>query len=127
MPLSKIKADTLGIVSALLCLVHCILLPLLIMGGIMSDYWADHTHWMDYLFILLALAAVYFASRSTRESGLRYWMWGSAIWFALSILLHDMYQLAIVSSALASVVLVITHMINFRKHLIHHRLKSTTA
>lgn len=128
MPLSKFKADTLGIVSALLCLIHCLLLPVLVMGGIMSDYWSEHTQWMDFLFIFLAIAAVYFASRNTRQSNLKYWMWGSAFWFAFSILLHDVYQPAVVSSAMASLVLVITHMINFRHHMIHHhRMKSAAA
>ena len=124
---SNNKADTLGILSAVLCLIHCLLFPVLILGGIMSDHWADHTAWMDYFFISLAIIAVVSASRNAIRNDIKFWMWLSAVWFAISVLLHDTYSVAIISSALSSVALVTVHAINFRHHLQVHRTKRTTA
>jgi len=92
----------------------------------MSDHWVDHTAWMDYFFILLAVVAVVSASRSTTRNDIKMGMWLSAIWFAISILLHDTYSAAIFSSALSSIALVTIHIINFRLHLQLHRTKQAT-
>lgn len=124
--LSHTKADTIGILSAVLCLIHCLLIPVLILGGIMSDHWMDHTAWMDYFFILLATIAVFSASRSATRNDIKLAMWFSAVWFAISILLHDTHSAAIFSSALSSVALVTIHAINFRQHLQVRRTKQAT-
>lgn len=123
---SRNKADTLGILSAVLCLIHCLLFPLLILTGFMSDHWADHSAWMDYFFVVLAVFAVVSATRSTTRNDIKFWMWLSATWFSVSVLLHDTYSVAIVSSALSSVALVAVHTINFRQHLQVHRTKRAT-
>lgn len=127
MLLSDKKADTIGILSSLLCVVHCLMLPVLVLGGLLHEEWALHAEWVDYLFILLAVGAVFFASRQADTYSLKVGMWLTVSWFSLSILLHDMFATALYSSMAASVVLVVLHSINFRQHQQQHQTKKVTA
>lgn len=120
------KADTIGIFSSILCLIHCLLLPVLILGGLLNEEWSTHSEWVDYLFILLAVGAVFFASRQSHMYVLKVLMWAVVSWFSVSILLHDIFEAALYSSMAASVALVVLHTINFRHHqLVHHSRKAT--
>lgn len=125
--IAESKADTIGILSSVLCLIHCLLLPLFIFGGLLNEEWAAHAPWVDYLFIVLAIGAVFFASRQTNRYVLRLSMWITVGWFAVSILLHDKFDAALFSSMIASVVLVVLHSINFRNHYQQHHARKATA
>jgi hypothetical protein len=127
MHLNNHKADSLGIVSSLLCLIHCLLLPVLILAGIISEDLGEHTQWVDYVFILLAASAVFFATRQMANPFLKTSMWIAAAWFALSIMLHELSPIALYSSMLSSVALVVLHTINFRQHHVNHHTEKTTA
>ncbi|WPP52080.1 MerC domain-containing protein [Catalinimonas niigatensis] len=121
------KADTIGIFSSVLCLVHCLLVPLFIFGGLLNEEWGAHAQWVDYLFILLAIGAVFFASRQSDMYALKVFMWITVSWFSISILLHDVFETALYSSMVASIALVVLHSINFRRHQQQHHAKKATA
>lgn len=127
MQLSNHKADSLGIISAVLCLIHCLIIPLMILGGMMNGDWGTHTQWMDYLFILLSTVAVFFAVRQMENLLLKRMMWASTLWFTTSILLHDTFSFALYSSMLASLALVVLHSINFRLHQQQHQTRKTAV
>ncbi|MFP4095120.1 MAG: MerC domain-containing protein [Cyclobacteriaceae bacterium] len=110
------KADAFGILSSVLCILHCLLLPLMVLGGLVAEEWVAHSQWMDFLFIAFALAAVYFTTRQMPAGLLRSAMWVSVIWFGISVSLHHFTHLALYSSMLASFSLVVLHSINFRQH-----------
>ena len=106
-------ADLVGIGSAVLCIAHCLLLPLLLVVGSFSDHW----HSVDYLFILLAGVAVFFSARRLNQTFLRTSLWISWLTFSGAILLHDRYAGALYVSLLASVALALLHLASYRaKH-----------
>ena len=111
-----IKADSLGVISSLLCLIHCVMLPIMVVGGIVHEDWGGHTHTLDYVFVALALVAVFFATRHSHSKKIRVGLWVGIGWFSVSILLHDVSPIALYSSVLASCVLVLLHVLNFRSH-----------
>jgi len=127
MHLIKYKADSLGIFSAGLCIIHCMLIPVLVLAGLVNEETGSHTHWMDYFFILISGIAVYFATRQMNNKLIGRLMWVSTFWFATSILLHDMFSLALYSSMLASVFLLILHGLNFRQHQLQHQTRKATV
>jgi len=120
------KADTVGIVSSILCVVHCMLLPVLVFAGMLNEEWGAHAEWVDYIFMGLALSAVYYAARNAGLY-LRMALWLTVSWFCASILLHDVYESALYSSMAASIVLVVLHTINFKQHRLLHRTKEVTV
>lgn len=127
MQLTNHKADSLGIISAVLCLIHCLLIPLMILGGMINDDWGAHTQWMDYLFILLSATAVFLAVRQMDNLMMKRLMWAATLWFTFSILLHHTFSFALYSSMLASVALVIMHSLNFWQHQQQHHPRKAAA
>lgn len=121
------KADTIGILSSVLCVIHCLLLPVFIFGGLLNEEWGTHGHWVDYVFILLAIGAVFFASCQSGSYALKVLMWITVSWFSISILLHHVFEVALYSSMAASVVLVVLHSINFKRHQQRHHANKAAA
>lgn len=125
--LADTKADTIGILSSIFCLIHCLLLPVLVLSGLLNEDWGTHAEWVDYMFIILAVGAVYFASRQSAHYSLKIWMWVGVSWFSLSILLHELFEAALYSSMGASLLLVVLHGINFKHHQQKYHAKKATA
>lgn len=116
-------ADLIGVVSALLCLIHCVAVPvLLVLGALSEGLWA-HTAVLDYLFIVLALMAVYFATRNQETTlPVRIGLWSSTALFSLAILLHDWFAFALYLSVAASIALLVFHAINYRHRHVHEKI-----
>lgn len=110
------NADLLGISSSVLCIIHCLLLPVLLLVGSFSD----HLHrWalLNYAFILLAGVAVFFSTRQLPHSRLRVGLWLSWLSFSLAILLHAQYAEALYASVFSSLLLAFFHLASYRaKH-----------
>lgn len=110
------NADLLGMSSSVLCILHCLLLPLLLLAGSFSD----HLHrWalLDYTFILLAGVAVFFSTRPLKSSRLRVGLWLSWLGFSVAILLHAHYAVALYASVFSSLLLAFFHFASYRaKH-----------
>ena len=87
------RADVVGISSAILCIVHCLVLPLLLVVNNFTDHW----HSADYVFILLAGVAVFFSARHLSSPLVRTGLWVSWLIFSVAILLHDRYPEACTS------------------------------
>lgn len=84
----KMKADALGIVAGITCLVHCTVSPFLFLartcmaaccsGSDIPFWW----QWIDYLFVMISFGAIYYATRNTTKKWIR-----NALWFSWVILL----------------------------------------
>ena len=109
------NSDLLGMVSAGLCLIHCIALPVFLLGTFSAGLVPDKWHWMDYIFIALAGVAVYFSSRKTASLYLKTGMWLCVIIFAVALLSHGISVYAQYISIAASVGLMLLHYINIRQ------------
>ncbi|MFD2037226.1 MerC domain-containing protein [Belliella marina] len=124
--ISAQSADFMGISASVLCLIHCLAFPILIsMGFIFNsdehhhhdhDHAHIHWHWMDFLFVFLAVWAVINAAKSTQSKAIKIALWVAVSIFSVGVLLHDVYSWMIFVSLVASISLVIIHIINWKYH-----------
>ena len=90
MSISLRKPDTIGAIVSTLCVVHCLLTPLLFVA---QSYTATHSHeapfwWknLDYLFILISIIAVYESTKKSTNKLIKAGLWMSWIMLFLLIL-----------------------------------------
>lgn len=128
------QADLLGIASAGLCIIHCLLVPIFILYGLVSEPAVDRWEYLDWGFILLSGLAVYLATRHEydrsegdrngndyheRDRRLSLRMWITWVIFTVALLLHDFWAPALYISVLSSAGLAWLHLQHFRKkHLV---------
>ena len=116
------KADYVGITGSVLCLIHCIGTPFLMVGSALSP----HNHLtlgflsLDYLFIGVNTVAVFLATRHYAQPAIKRALWGFLLLFAGSLLLEHTVAFFHYVGYAASAGLVITHLINIRQHRLHH-------
>ncbi|GAB3325403.1 hypothetical protein GCM10027299_23470 [Larkinella ripae] len=89
MATSYSKADYIGITGSVLCIIHCLITPILLIS---STLLTDHTLRvgflsLDYVFILVNIVAVFFASRRAREPYIKLGLWSFLAVFAGALLL----------------------------------------
>lgn len=118
-------ADKLGIASAVICAVHCLIIPLLVL---LKYSWRDsvaHVHaghadvlpvwWhlLDYLFLVVGLVAVAHASAHAAGRWVRVALWFFLLCLAVAVVFEDnLHWMAYIASA----GLIFTHFINIRRH-----------
>ena len=90
MNISLRKPETIGAIVSTLCVVHCLLTPLLFVA---QSYTATHSHeapfwWknLDYLFILISVIAVYESTKKSTNKLIKAGLWISWIMLFLLIL-----------------------------------------
>ena len=108
------NSDLIGIGSSVLCIVHCLLLPVLILAGSL----AGDTHrwaWLDYLFILLATLAVFYSTRQLKSAWLRRGLWLTLPVFGGAVVLHEHHPAALYISIASSLLLVVFHIGSYRE------------
>ena len=113
--LIKFNPDQAGIYSAVLCTVHCLIIPALFL---LKFSWTDKaaayqlpSWWenIDYLFLALSFFAVYHSASHTKTNGIKLSLW--LFWGILTIAI--LFQVSFHWMAyIASAGLVITHSIN---------------
>lgn len=121
MNLSPKVYDWLGISSAILCTLHCVVAPMFF-GGILHIHGSGQEHWLlahhwDYVFLVLGFGAVWFSSRHAHSKVIKSTLWITFAILAGAILMEEfglMVQVLIYSS---SAVLVITHLLNLKHTL----------
>ena len=116
------KADYIGITGSMLCLIHCLVTPVLLMTtAVMRD---EHLRIgflsLDYVFIGVNIVAVYFATRANVLPSIKWALWGFLTLFSVAILLEDVNEAFQLTGYAASAGLVMTHLINIRLHRLQH-------
>ncbi len=119
------KADYIGILGSVLCIIHCILLPAVTFGVSLGH---AHTHnsglfSLDLLFILINAVAVYYATKTHASAGLKMLLWSGLGIFAISILLESFSHVFIWLGFLGSGMLITGHFYNLFVCQIAPRLK----
>ncbi|MEM6345432.1 MAG: MerC domain-containing protein [Bacteroidota bacterium] len=114
----KQTADFVGIVSAIVCLVHCLAGPI-ILGT--SAHLHEHSHFFldpawNYLFLGFGFAAVLFSTKHTKSKFLRYSLWTTYAALALAVIFETYADYLHYVVYAASVGLIIAHIVNLRKH-----------
>ena len=90
------ESDIFGVVSSSLCLVHCIVTPLIFVVHATSVSCADVSpYWwkmIDYTFLLVSFGAIYHTTKQTVLNWIPYALFGG--WMVLAILiLNEAYHL----------------------------------
>ncbi|MEZ0539121.1 MerC domain-containing protein [Fibrella arboris] len=116
------KADYIGITGSVLCLIHCLVAPVLVMTSNLfhDDTWRAGFLGLDYVFIAVNIIAVYFAARNHTSSVIRAALWSFLFLFAVGLLLEDVSPLFEYLAYAASTGLVISHLVNLRHHRLAH-------
>lgn len=115
------KADYVGITGSVLCIVHCLVTPLLVMTSTLLNHDTLRVGFLglDYLFIGVNIVAVWSASRHTSPM-IAVALWGFLSLFAAGLLLEDVHEGFEYGAYAASVGLIITHFANIRYCHAHH-------
>ncbi len=118
MSLIRKNADILGIISSVLCIIHCLAIPVIIAFGMISNSFGHHHHyhWLDYIFVGLAAFAVYYASLKAANNTLKIGLWLSLVVFSSGIFLHEVSHDFLYLSLVGSLALVVLHIFNYRAH-----------
>ncbi len=112
----SIKSDQAGIASAVLCTVHCLVVPVLfLLRFSVADNTAFHlpVWWekLDFVFLAVSFAAVYHSAGHTRTREIKLSLW--TFWLVLAIAIIFQAQLHWLAY-LASAGLIVTHFLNIR-------------
>ncbi|MFA0961484.1 MerC domain-containing protein [Roseivirga sp. BDSF3-8] len=109
----KGRSDIMGIISSGLCIMHCLAFPVFLAATGNSAAWLEHSfHGLDYLFVILALIAIYFSTRNLDRQWLQYAMWSCGLLFSVMVVLHTYGAAFRVVGLFASLLLVVFHLIN---------------
>jgi hypothetical protein len=116
------KADYIGITGSVLCVIHCLITPVLLLT---TSFLQDSTLRvgylsLDYVFIGVNIVAVYFATRHYAPPVIKRSLWGFLILFAVALLLEETAPIFEYIAYIASAGLVITHLLNIRQHRVSH-------
>lgn len=116
------KADYIGITGSVLCIIHCLVTPLLLMSSSLLKVDALRFGYLslDYVFICVNIVAVYFATRHFASPIVKACLWGFLSLFTVAILLEDVNEVFEYVGYMASAGLVITHLVNIRFHRLQH-------
>ncbi|MDX9749648.1 MAG: MerC domain-containing protein [Flavobacteriales bacterium] len=107
------SADLLGLVNTAICLVHCLALPVLVsLGGAFFAHPA--TSWA---FVLLAVSAVWLATRRSADRRVAALLWGAAAVFGAGLLLEPVWPWMHEVGIMGSVLLIVGHVLNLRGRL----------
>ena len=84
------KSDYIGIVSATICLIHCIAMPIFFGVFMHSHGGHDHSHHegfkVDYIFLLIGLVAIIFSTKHTDNKWIRAFLWISYLILVTSVI-----------------------------------------
>lgn len=110
----NINSDLIGISSSVLCIIHCLALPVLfVTGGFagVDAHAAEGFHWMDMAFAGIALLAAFFTGRHTHRKYIRKLLTAGWLMFMAGVLLKGDGILHYLMHA-GSLVLIATHVHN---------------
>jgi chromate transport protein ChrA len=115
---SSRSADFLGISASILCMIHCMVIPVMISMGYIFKFsdeaHEEHWHFLDYMFIALALVAVLNAAKNTNSKVIKIALWTAVSIFSVAIFLHEINPWMIVVSVASSLALLFIHIINWK-------------
>lgn len=116
------KADYIGITGSVLCILHCLASPFLLMTSalVANDTVRVGYLGLDYLFIGINIAAVYHATRHNTPALLKKALWFFLGLFSVSLLFEEIDPIFEYIAYAASAGLVFTHLLNIRYNRTAH-------
>ncbi|MCE6988208.1 MerC domain-containing protein [Dyadobacter sp. CY323] len=118
------KADYIGILGSVLCIVHCMLVPALAFGSTVATHHAHNgLRTLDFFFIGINGLAVFYATRNHKSLPLNILLWSALMIFSVSLLFEGRHPAFSWLGYIGSALLIIGHLINLYICQIAPRLK----
>ncbi|UCA60699.1 MerC domain-containing protein [Chryseobacterium rhizoplanae] len=104
--------DAVGISAAVLCLIHCIVFPLLLI----IPLGISHNPYIDLIFLIIGTLVVYRQTKTIPNNWLRILFWSSIGLIAASILFDMIFEVHLPLIYAGTAGLITAHIINFKNH-----------
>lgn len=104
--------DTVGISAAVLCLLHCIIFPLLMV----IPLGISHYPYIDLGFLVIGIAVVYRQTKRIINGRLKFLFWISILFISFSVLADLLFEIHLPLIYLGAAGLITGHLINFKNH-----------
>lgn len=104
--------DFIGISAATLCLIHCIIFPLLLVVPL----GISHSPLIDLIFLVIGVTVVFRITKTIRSVGLKILFWTSISLISLSVGLDFIFHLHSGLIYFGAAGLITAHIINFKNH-----------
>ncbi|WP_312991980.1 MerC domain-containing protein [Chryseobacterium flavum] len=104
--------DTIGISAAVLCLIHCIIFPLLII----IPFGISHNPYIDLVFLVIGTLVVSRITRQIESDGLKALFWVSIVLISISIATDLIFEVHVPLIYAGAAGLITGHIINFKNH-----------
>lgn len=104
--------DAVGISAAVLCLIHCIVFPLLLIVPL----GISHNPYIDLLFLIIGAIVVFNVTKKTSNQWLKILFWVSIILISVSVMTDLIFEIHIPLIYLGAAGLITGHIINFKNH-----------
>ena len=104
--------DTIGISAAALCLIHCLVFPLLLL----LPLGLSHNPFVDLVFLIIGAVVVYRITRDPNIGRIRYLFWLSIGLISVSVFADLIWETHLPLIYAGAVGLTSGHIINFKNH-----------
>lgn len=104
--------DAVGISAAVLCLIHCIVFPLLMI----IPLGISHNPYIDLAFLIIGTLVVFRITAKIGNRRLKFLFWVSIILIAISVLADFIFEIHIPLIYVGAAGLITGHIINFKNH-----------
>lgn len=104
--------DLIGISAATLCLIHCIVFPLLIIAPL----GLSHHPLIDLFFLIIGVVVVFSITKKMTSKPLKFLFWISLALIGISVGLDLLFHLHTHLIFVGAAGLIISHFINFKNH-----------
>ncbi|MGG5207669.1 MerC domain-containing protein [Chryseobacterium sp. MIQD13] len=104
--------DAVGISAAVLCLIHCIAFPLLMI----IPLGISHNPYIDLAFLIIGAIVVYRVTKNMDSGWLKLLFWVSIILITISVLADLIFEIHIPLIYAGAAGLITGHILNFKNH-----------
>ncbi|KFE99024.1 MerC domain-containing protein [Chryseobacterium luteum] len=104
--------DAVGISAAVLCLIHCIAFPMLMI----IPLGISHNPYIDIAFLIIGAAVVYRVTKNMELSWLKLLFCNSIILITVSVLADLIFEIHLPLIYIGAAGLIAGHIINFKNH-----------
>lgn len=104
--------DAVGISAAVLCLIHCIVFPLLLIVPL----GISHDPYIDLVFLFIGAVVVFRITKKMENRWLKFLFWISLSLIFISILTDFLFEVHLSLIYIGAIGLITGHIINFKNH-----------
>lgn len=104
--------DAVGISAAVLCLIHCIVFPLLLI----IPLGISHNPFIDLTFLIIGTIVVFRVTKKIKNTWLNALFWSSIGLIAVSVMADFIFEIHLPLIYAGAAGLITAHVINFKDH-----------